>query len=112
MPLLRDASADFERASLRKADEPYHLQLYVSDASRNSLQAIANVKRLCEQYLPGRYELEIIDLRQQPELVAGQQVVAVPLLVKGFPPPTRKVIGNLADINKVLQQLELVSTPP
>ncbi|AEV99512.1 circadian clock protein KaiB [Niastella koreensis] len=85
----------------------YVFRLYVTGASPNSSRAIINIKEICEIYLKDRYTLEIIDVYQQPMLAKSEQIVALPLLVKVSPAPTRKLIGDLADKEKVLKTLGL-----
>lgn len=91
------------------ADEnpTYELCLYVTGASANSLRAVANLKRICEAYLPERYSLEIIDVYQQGPLAQQEQLVALPLLIKRAPYPERRLIGDLSDTEKVLRGLGL-----
>jgi circadian clock protein KaiB len=98
----------FERALAAKPFEVYRLHLYVTGASRQSLQAVANLKQLCEQYLLGRYELEITDLYQQPECASLEQVLVAPTLVKEFPLPVRRLIGTLSNQRDVLRFLDLL----
>ena len=100
----------FERALAAKPHEVYRLHLYVTGASHLSRQAIANLKQLCEQYLMGRYELEVIDLYQQPEAAARAQVLVAPTLVKTFPLPVRRLIGTLSDQRDVLRRLDVYHT--
>lgn len=85
----------------------YVLRLYVTGKTPNSLRAIANLKELCERYLPGRYDLQVIDIYQQPLLAGDDQIVAAPTLVKELPPPLRKLIGDLSDRERVLVRLDL-----
>ena len=85
----------------------YVLRLYVAGQSPKSLSAIANVKAICTEMLEGRYALEVIDLYQQPELAQGQQIVAVPTLIKQLPPPLRRIIGDMSNIERVLVGLDL-----
>ncbi len=85
----------------------YVLRLYVTGRTPNSLQAIANLKDLCEEYLPGRYDLQVIDVYQQPLLAEENEIMATPTLVKELPPPLRRMIGNLADRERVLVRLDL-----
>ena len=85
--------------------EPYNLTLCISGMTRRSQQALANVGRICDRYLKGHYQLEIIDLYQRPELAARFQVVATPTLIKDHPLPLRHLIGNLSDTAKVLRLL-------
>jgi circadian clock protein KaiB len=83
------------------------LRLFVTGASPNSVRAISNLKDICESHLPGRYSLEIIDVYQQGDLARQEQIVALPLLVKKFPLPERRFIGDLSDTDKVLKGLGL-----
>jgi circadian clock protein KaiB len=85
----------------------YMLQLFVTGATPNSLRAVANIKLICEQYLKDNYELEIIDVYQEKEKARDQQLVALPMLIKRFPLPERKLIGDLSRTNKVLEALGL-----
>lgn len=89
----------------------YVLRLYVTGKTPNSLRAIANLKELCDQYLPGRYDLQVIDIYQQPTLAEEDQIVATPTLVKELPPPLRKLIGDLSDRERVLIRLDLQPVP-
>lgn len=97
----------FERALAARPHEVYRLRLYVTGASRRSVQAIANLKQLCEEHLLGRYELEVIDLYQQPEYATREQVIVAPTLVKLFPLPVRRLIGNLSDQQDIMRLLGL-----
>lgn len=83
------------------------LRLFITGATPNSLRAVANIKAICEEYLKGRYSLEIVDAYQQVELAKQEQLVALPLLVKKAPLPERKLIGDLSETNKVLKALGL-----
>lgn len=85
----------------------YALRLYVAGQTRKSLSAIANLKIICEEHLNGRYTVEVIDLVQQPQRAAHDQIVAVPTLVRSLPQPIKRVIGNLADRERVLIGLEI-----
>jgi circadian clock protein KaiB len=89
------------------ASSRYVLRLYVTGKTPSSLRAIANVKEVCEQYLPGRYQLLVIDIYQQPVLAEEDHIVAAPTLVKRAPGPPRKVIGDLSDRDRVLKGLDL-----
>ena len=84
------------------------LKLYVTGATARSLRAIANVKAICEQYLKGRYDLEVMDIYRRPELLRRDQIVAVPTLVKKLPLPLRLLVGDLSRTEQVLQGLDLV----
>jgi len=85
----------------------YVLRLYVSGSTPKSALAVTNIKRICEQHLKDRYDLEVIDIYQQPNLARDQQIVAVPMLIKYFPSPQRRLIGDLSDIRKVLSGLDV-----
>ena len=83
------------------------LKLFVTGASPNSAKAIANLKNICEQYFDSKYDLEIIDVYQQPLRAKEEQIVALPMLLKFFPLPVKKLIGDLSDTEKVLKGLGL-----
>jgi circadian clock protein KaiB len=85
----------------------YVLRLYVAGLMPKSTLAIANMKRICEEHLLGQYELEVIDLYQQPQLAQGDQIVAVPTLIKKLPLPLRRIIGDMSDTERVLVGLDL-----
>jgi len=90
-------------------DKQYRLRLFVTGASPNSLRAIANMKAICEKHLAGNYDLEIIDVHQQPILAEKEQIIALPVLVKMHPLPFRRLIGDMSDTKKVLSGLGLPS---
>jgi circadian clock protein KaiB len=85
----------------------YVLRLYVSRSTLKSELAIENIKRVCEQHLKGRYDLEVIDINQQANLARDEQIVAVPTLIKRLPLPLRRLVGDMSDLNKVLFGLDL-----
>ena len=85
----------------------WEMRLYVAGETPNSMSAISNLKRLCEKHLPGGYRIKIIDLVKHPELAMGDQIVAVPTLVRSLPHPIRKMMGNLSGAEKVFQSLEI-----
>jgi circadian clock protein KaiB len=98
----------FEQA-LDEADQAHYvLRLYVTGATPRSTRAIVNIKAICEQHLQGRYDLEVIDLYQQPTLGQEEQILAAPTLVKALPAPLRKLIGDLSDEDHVLIGLGLI----
>lgn len=88
--------------------DKYILRLFVTGILPNSVRAIKNIKAICEKYLEGRYELEIIDIYQQPALALKENIIAVPVLIKKFPLPEERVIGDLSDIEKVIRGLHLI----
>jgi circadian clock protein KaiB len=85
----------------------YNLRLYVAGQTPKSLTAIANLKQICEEHLAGRYTIEVIDLLVSPQLAAGDQILALPTLVRRLPPPIKRVIGNLSDTERVLVGLDI-----
>jgi circadian clock protein KaiB len=87
--------------------ERWQLRLYVAGQTPKSLAAFANLKRLCETHLAGRYEIEIIDLLRNPKLAAGDQILAIPTLVRKLPAPVKKIIGDLSNTERVLVGLDL-----
>ncbi|HUR58075.1 MAG TPA: circadian clock KaiB family protein [Opitutaceae bacterium] len=103
----------FEKMLRKTAErERYELKLYVTGTSPRSGQAIANVRSLCEEYLSGRYDLEVIDIYQQPAIAASEQIIAAPTLIKKTPAPTRRMIGDLSNRDKILIALNLVASSP
>jgi circadian clock protein KaiB len=96
-------------APRRAASSRYILKLYVAGRSPKSVNAIANIKALCETNLQGRYVLEVIDLYQQPQLAQGEQIIAVPTLIRKFPPPLCRIIGDMSNTERVLVRLDIRS---
>jgi circadian clock protein KaiB len=89
------------------AGEVWALRLYVAGQTPKSLTAFANLKKLCEAHLPGRYKIEVIDLLKQPQLAAGDQIVAIPTLVRKLPEPLRRIVGDLSNTERALVGLQL-----
>ena len=87
--------------------EFWDLRLYVAGQTAKSVAAFANLKRVCEEHLAGKYRIEIVDLLVNPQLARGDQIVAIPTLVRKLPPPIRKIIGDLSDTERVLVGLQL-----
>jgi circadian clock protein KaiB len=87
--------------------ETYILRLYVAGQTSKSLEAFANLKKICEEHLKGRYQIEVIDLLQHPQLAKGDQILAIPTLVRKLPPPLKKIIGDLSNTEKVLVGLDI-----
>jgi circadian clock protein KaiB len=100
---------EFQRALDAQGAETYVLRLYVSGATPRSTEAIAKIKDICEEYLPGHYDLEVIDIYQRPDLAADQQIIAAPTLVKESPGALRKMIGNLSNTRLILQRLGIAN---
>ena len=92
-------------------DDHLILRLYIAGQTPRSIAAFANLKRICEEHLAGRYKIEIIDLIQNPQLASGDQILAVPTLVKRLPEPVRKIIGDLSNTERVLVGLDLRAAP-
>ena len=90
------------------AGERYIFRLFVTGILPNSARAVVNMKAICEQYLKDRYELEIIDIYQQPALALTEQIIAVPVLIKKFRLPEERLIGDLSNTEKVLKELHLI----
>jgi len=88
-------------------DETWELRLYIAGQTPKSVAAFNNLKRICEQYLAGRYRIEVIDLLQNPKLARDQQIVAIPTLIRNLPEPIRKIIGDLSDTERALVGLQL-----
>ena len=89
----------------------YVLRLYVTGKTPNSLRAIANLKEVCEEHLPGRYDLQVIDIYQQPELAEGDRIMVAPTLIKQLPAPLRRLIGDLSDRERMMIRLDLLPDP-
>jgi circadian clock protein KaiB len=101
------AKRSLAAASRDLGKQKYVLRLYVAGITPRSAQAITNVTAICEEHLAGRYELEIIDIYQQPVLAKGEQIVAAPTLIKRLPLPLRRLIGNMSEKDRVLVGLDL-----
>jgi circadian clock protein KaiB len=87
---------------------PFVMRLYVAGQTPNSLAAFANLKNICEQHLAGRYKIEVVDLLKNPQLARGDQILAIPTLVRKLPVPVRKIIGDLSNTERVLIGLDLL----
>lgn len=102
----RTRKATAARPPRRKTKE-WELRLYVAGPSPHSLEALANLQRICEEHLAGRYRIEVVDLLRRPQLAHDDQIVAIPTLVRRLPPPLRKIIGNLSDTERALVGLQI-----
>lgn len=108
-----ETTREFERAILSaEGGEHYVLRLYVTGTTARSAAAITNIRKLCEEHLKGRYDLEVVDIYQQPVLAQGEQIIAAPTLIKKLPFPLRKVVGDLSNENRVLMGLDLQPRRP
>lgn len=97
----------FDQAISGRRKEKYVLRLFITGTTSKSVLALTNLKRICEEYLEGRYDLEVIDLYQNPGLAKDEQIIAAPTLIKKLPLPFRRIIGDMSDIEKVLLGLEI-----
>jgi circadian clock protein KaiB len=104
---MEDATEAFEQALQETEKEKYVLRLYITGITPKSTQAIKNIKRICEENLKGRYELEVIDIYQQPILARDEQIIAAPTLIKKLPLPLRRFIGDMSDKERILVGLDL-----
>ncbi|HVR35994.1 MAG TPA: circadian clock KaiB family protein [Methylomirabilota bacterium] len=93
--------------SPRRSAKFWHLRLYVAGQTPKSLTAFGNLKQICENHLKGRYRIEVVDLLERPHLSQGDQILAIPTLVRNLPQPMRKIIGDLSDTERVLVGLDL-----
>ena len=110
--MTSDTTAAFEKLVAEPAaDQRYVLRLYITGMTLRSTQAFAAIKALCEERLHGRYELEVIDIYQHPQLAIDEQIVAVPTLVKKLPAPLRRLVGDLSNLERVWSGLDLLGKP-
>ena len=100
-----DTKLAFERTLRQLPKGEYVLRLYVTGVTSRSTRAIMNIREICEKYLKGRYQLEVVDIYQQPELAKDEQIIAAPTLIKSFPPPLRRFVGDLADTERIISGL-------
>lgn len=100
-------SKKLEKASKTADARKYVLKLYITGSTPRSTKAIMNIKQICEEHLKGRYELDIVDIFQQPVLAKGEQIIAAPTLIKKLPLPLRRFIGDMSDTDKILLGLDL-----
>ncbi len=106
-PSAADTLAAFEEVAADRDHARYVLRLYVTGTTRNSARAIVNIRKICEDHLQGRYELEIVDIALHPALAEGEQIIAAPTLIKLLPLPLRRFIGDMSQTERVLLGLDL-----
>jgi circadian clock protein KaiB len=94
-------------ARTKRSARTYELRLYVAGQTPKSLAAFANLKKICEEHLAGQYEIEVIDLLKHPQLASGDQILAIPTLVRKLPQPIKKIIGDLSNTERVLVGLDI-----
>ncbi len=107
MKRAKTSTTEFEKAAAMHEPATYVLRLYVTGMTPRSTRAIANVRKLCDEFLKGAYELKVVDIYQQPKLAAGEQIIATPTLIKQLPLPLRKLIGDMSDTEKFLVGIDL-----
>jgi circadian clock protein KaiB len=106
------AQAALEKAASEKATERYVLRLYIAGMTPRSTLAIQNIRKICEEHLEGRYDLQVVDVYQQPVLAEGEQIIAAPTLIKKLPLPLRRFIGDMSRTEKLLLGLDLRKEEP
>jgi circadian clock protein KaiB len=105
--IIIESTEDFEKALANIDTQKYVLRLYIAGNTLKSIRAIQMLKKICEKYLEGRYEMEIVDIYQQPEILEKDHIFAVPTLIKELPPPLQKLIGDLTNVDKVIIALDI-----
>jgi circadian clock protein KaiB len=103
----KTSTGEFEQSAAKLDPKKYILRLYVTGMTPKSTRAIANVQKLCEEYLEGCYELKVIDIYQQPQLAKGEQIIATPTLIRKLPLPLRRLIGDMSDKERFLLGIDL-----
>ncbi|MCX6300742.1 MAG: circadian clock KaiB family protein [Bacteroidia bacterium] len=103
----KSSTAKLDQIVSESARDKYILRLYITGTTNRSVLALTNLKKICEEYLEGRYELEVIDLYQMPNLAKDEQIIAAPTLIKKLPLPFRRIIGDMSNTEKVLLGLDL-----
>ncbi len=108
---MKGYSEPKNRKSKKTPGEEWQLRLYVAGHTPKSMTAFTNLKKICEEYLEGKYHIEVIDLLKNPQLARGDQIVAVPTLVRRLPPPLKRIIGDLSNTVRVLVGLDVRPLP-
>lgn len=104
---ISKAQAAPRQTAARRRHQQYLLRLYISGMTTRSTLALRNIRKICEEHLAGRYDLEIIDLYEQPRLAEGEQIIAVPTLIRRLPQPLRRFIGDMSDTERILVGMDL-----
>jgi circadian clock protein KaiB len=104
---MKKTSASKRRPASTSRSQFYILRLYIAGQTPNSIAAIANLKKICEEKLRGKYRIQVVDLLEKPQLAKGDQIIAIPTLVRRLPPPVKKIIGNLSKTESVVVGLDL-----
>ena len=105
---VKDSTKSFERVLKKSLKEKYVLRLYVTGMTPKSTRAIQNIKKICDEELQGRCDLEVIDIYQRPVLAEGEQIIATPTLIKKLPLPLRRFIGDMSDTGRIVLGLDLI----
>ena len=103
----KTAMAPQEEAVTKRATQRYVFRLYITGLTPRSTEAVANIRRICEEHLRGRYDLEVIDIYRKPKLAEGEQIIATPTLIKRLPLPLRRFIGDMSRTDRILLGLDL-----
>ena len=103
----KGSTTKFDLRMKEQGKDKYILRLYITGSTSRSVLALTNLKKICDEYLEGRYELEVIDLYQMPILAKDEQIIAAPTLIKKLPLPFRRIIGDMSNVEKVLMGLDL-----
>jgi len=101
------STEEFDTSLRKNKEQRYQLKLYITGMTPQSVNAIDNLRKICEEHLKGRYDLEVIDLYKNPALAKGEQIIAAPTLIKKLPLPLRRIIGNMSSTDRVLVGLDL-----
>jgi circadian clock protein KaiB len=104
---MKKRSARKRRPVKSSGGDFWRLRLYIAGQTPNSMAAIANLEKICEDKLRGKYRIEVVDLLEKPQLAKGDQIIAIPTLVRRLPPPVKKIIGNLSKSESVIVGLDL-----
>jgi len=104
---IKSATEEFDQTAADVGHDKYKLRLFITGTTARSVLAISNLKKICEEYLEGQYELEVIDLYKNPLLAKEEQIIAAPTLIKKLPLPFRRIIGDMSNEEKVLMGLDL-----
>lgn len=105
---VADVTEEFEKALCEESSEKYILRLYVTGMTPKSIKAIENIRKICDEHLKGRCELEVIDIYQQPDYAKTEQIIAAPTLIKKLPLPLRKFIGDMSNKDRILVGLDII----
>ncbi len=104
---IKSSTEKFDMTTSAQGKDRYILRLYITGTTKRSISALTNLKKICDEYLEGRYELEVIDLYKKPNLAKGDQIIAAPTLLKKLPLPFRRIIGDMSNKEKVILGLDL-----